>query len=91
MLRRRQQQIAEFAERMRANGVAFVGRGVDLVGFLIEEDVEVVEPEVGHHFLKLAFAEDGADDLGLHEFVIDDVRGVGAAAHRVRRSRARAG
>ena len=38
----------------------------------VDEDVEVVEPEIGHHFFQLALAVDGSQQLGLNQFVYHD-------------------
>src|SRR5207248_9957805 len=57
------QELMKFPENMRTNDFRFVCRGQPAVGVLTPEYVEVVEPEVGHHFLKLPFTLDGAGDL----------------------------
>ena len=82
-LGRGQQQVAKLAQRMRANRIALVGGGVPLVGILGHEDVEVIEPEVGHHLLQLALGHDRTHHLGLGKFVADPVRSIQPALHRV--------
>ena len=71
-LRGRDQQVFEFAESARADHVLLVVGEQHAVGAFVDEDVEVVEPEIGHHLFELAFAVDGAQQLGLHQFVGDD-------------------
>ena len=56
---------------MRANYVLLVIGEQHAVRALIDEYVEVVEPEIGHHFVELTLAVDGAQQLGLHQFVGD--------------------
>src|SRR5207245_5928367 len=50
-LRRGQQQLFESSQRARADHIALIGRDQISVGALIDKNVEVVEPEIGHHFL----------------------------------------
>src|SRR5262249_2170064 len=50
------QQIAEFAQRMRANYIPLVGSSQILVCVLIEKNVEVIEPEFSHYFFELTLA-----------------------------------
>jgi hypothetical protein len=69
--------------RSRSLNVALVGRRIPLRRFLADIDVEVVVPEVGHDLEQLSLAQDGAQDLGLLQFVVDDVHAVGAAGHQV--------
>ena len=83
MLRGGEEQVAELAESMGADGVTLIGWRVQLRGILADVDVEVVEPEVGHDLLELALAEDGAHDLGLLQLEVDDAHAVGAAGHEV--------
>src|SRR5580692_12178785 len=52
----RDQQVFKLAESMRANDIAFVACKQVVLGALADEYVEVVEPEIGHHFLQLAIA-----------------------------------
>ena len=73
-LRRGLQQIAEFPHGVRANGVALVGSQQPAVLSLSGENIEVVEPEIGHLFVKLAFAVNGAIDLGHGELGDDALR-----------------
>src|SRR5580704_13615312 len=47
----------------------------------MQEDVEVVEPEIGHHFLQLPFAQDGAENLSLLQFILRYANTRHAAAH----------
>ena len=78
-----EEQVAELAEGVFADGVALVGGGVPLVGVFADVDVEVIEPEVGHDLLKLALGEDGAEELGLGELVDDLVGGADVGVHGV--------
>ena len=61
------QQLAELAQGARADDVALVAGDQVAVRALVEEDVEVVEPEVGHHFFQLALAVDVAQQPRLHQ------------------------
>ena len=65
--RRRDQEILEFAQDMRANHVAFIRREHVAIRTFVDEDVEVIHPKVGHHFVELAFAVDSAQELRLRE------------------------
>jgi hypothetical protein len=60
-------QITEPAQRVRPDHVALVFGEVFPRRALAGEDVEVIEPEVGHHFLELPIAVDGAENLLLGE------------------------
>src|SRR4030095_10726033 len=51
-LRRRAEQIAELAEHVRTDRVALVLGEVLLRRPLAREDIEVVETEIGEHFLE---------------------------------------
>ena len=64
---RRLQELAECAEDVRPDRVTLVLVQVDANLTLAREDIEVVEPEVDHHFFELALAVRGAQDLGLHQ------------------------
>ena len=59
------QQILEFAQRMRTNDVALVFGSEVTIRLLVDEDVEVVEPKIGHHLIELALAVGGTQYLGL--------------------------
>ena len=63
-LGRGSQQIAEFPHGVRADRVAFIFGDEPAVGALGGENVEVVVPEIHHHFLQLALAVNGARHLG---------------------------
>ena len=65
------QQVFELAEDVRADHVALVFGDQVAVGALIEVDVEVVEPEIGQHFVELAVAVDGAQQLAFGEIAGD--------------------
>jgi hypothetical protein len=76
MMRGRAQQRAELAHRMRPDGGLLEGAGPDVVEALAGKDVEVIEPEGGHHFLQLARAFDRAhhprlDRLAHHDPLLD--------------------
>ena len=66
-LRRRFEQIAELAEDVRPDRVALVGREQESIAPLPRVDVEMVEPEIGEHFLQLPLAVDRAKQLLLGE------------------------
>ena len=78
-----EEEVAELAEGVFADGVALVGGGVPLVGVFADVDVEVIEPEVGHDLLELALGEDGAEEFGLRELVDDLVGGADVGGHAV--------
>ena len=78
-----EEEVAELAEGVFADGFALVGGGVPLVGVFGDVDVEVIEPEVGHDLLELALGEDGAEELGLGELVDDLVGGADVGGHGV--------
>ena len=82
------QQVAELAQHVRADGVALVFGGQVTVGSLVHEDVEMVEPEIGQHFVQLAIAIDGAQNLTLLEVAHHNLRRSGGeldAAAQLRR------
>src|ERR1700724_375552 len=66
-LRRGYQQVFEFSEYVWTNRIALVAGQQKAVSALVDENVEVVEPEVGHHFAELALAVDRSQQLGLHQ------------------------
>ncbi len=68
-LRRRYQQVFELAERMRTDRVLLVAREQQPLRSFADEDIEVIEPEVGHDFFQLAVAVDRAQKLCLGEFL----------------------
>ena len=70
-LRGRDQQILELAHGMRANCVLLVVSEQHAIRALVDEHIEVVKPEIGHHFVELALAVNRAQQLGLNEFVGD--------------------
>ena len=61
--RRRLEQIAKLSEHVRPDRFALVLREQKTIGPFPRVDVEVVEPEVGEHFLQLPFAVHGAENL----------------------------
>src|SRR5205085_4805585 len=67
-LRRSDEQLFEFAERVRANCVALIRGGEPTNVVFVSEDVEVIEPEINHHLLQLALAENSTQQLGLLQF-----------------------
>jgi len=69
------QQVFKPAQDVRADHVALVRRDHVTVGAFVDENVEVVVPEIGHHFVELALAVEGAQQLCLREL---------AAHHRLR-------
>ena len=76
------EQVAELAEHVRPDRVALVLGEQEAVAALARVDVEVVEPEVGQHFLELPLAVDRAQHLLLGS---STHHAVGALLHRVRR------
>ena len=78
-----EEEVAELAEGVFADGVALVAGGVPLIGVFADVDVEVIEPEVGHDLLELALGEDGAKDFGLRELVDDLVGRADVGGHAV--------
>jgi hypothetical protein len=65
-------QFSKTAEDARPDSLVFVGADEYLVEALAREDVEVVEPELGHDLLELAGAEQGAGEAGLPCLLDDD-------------------
>src|SRR5215470_10554608 len=61
------QQIFELAKRMRTNHIALISRQHVAVSAFIDENVEVIQPEIGHDFIKLPLAVDRAQQLRLRE------------------------
>ena len=75
-MRGRTEQRAELAERMRPDRSLLERAGPDEVETLAGENVEVVEPERGHHFLQLPRSFDRAhhprlDRLAHHDSLPD--------------------
>ena len=70
-LRRGFQQIAEFPEHVRADRVPFVRDHVPAVQILIDENIEVIEPEIRKLLGELPFAVHRANHLHFHQ-VVDD-------------------
>jgi hypothetical protein len=66
---------------MRTNDLSFVARNQEAVGAFADKDIEVIEPEVGHHFLKLTLAVGGAQQFGLHEFVAHNLLRIAEREH----------
>src|SRR3954447_7018125 len=50
------QEILKLAHGMRTNNVALIGGGEIAVRSFVDKYVEVVKPEIGHHFFELALA-----------------------------------
>ncbi len=59
---------------MRPNHIALVTGDQQAVNALVHEHVEVVKPEIGHHFFNLPLAVDGAQKLRLRQFPSNDAR-----------------
>ena len=64
-------KIFKLAQSVRTNHVALVAGDQVAVGAFADEHVEVVEPEIGHHFLQLAVAVDGAQQFAFDQFFGD--------------------
>ena len=56
------------AQHIGADRVALVLRQVIALRTLAGEDVEMIEPEVDHHFIKLPLTDHRASDLGRLQF-----------------------
>src|SRR6516225_9920000 len=56
---------------MGTNNVPLVARQLIPVRVFSDEDIEVIEPEIGHHFLELALAVGCAQNLSVQEFFGD--------------------
>src|SRR6185312_6377860 len=71
-LRGADEQITKFPQRVWTDHVALVAGRVVLVSVFVEEDVEVIEQEIGHHLLQLALTVNRAKELGLLQFADRD-------------------
>src|SRR5215475_12667898 len=58
---------------MGTNDIPLVTWQLISVRAFSDEDVEVIEPEIGHHFLELALAVGCAQNLSIHEFFADQL------------------
>ena len=79
-LRRGLEQIAELAEDVRPDRFALVLGEHEAIGPLLRVDIEMIEPEIGQHFLQLPLAVDRAQQLLLAQ--LDD-DAVGFLLHRL--------
>ncbi len=59
------QKVAELAQRVGSDRVTLIAGDEILVLVFINEDVEMVEPEIRHHLLELPFTVHGAQHFGL--------------------------
>src|SRR5262249_52100679 len=57
------QKVLELAQRVRADHVTLVSGDHVAVRTFADENIEVVVPEVSHHFVELALAVDGAQQF----------------------------
>ena len=64
-LRRGHQQIFKFSQCVGTNDVTLVAGDQEPVGAFADKDVEVVEPEIGHHLFELPLAVGSAQQLAL--------------------------
>ena len=65
------QQIFKFAQRMRTNHISLIrGEHVTIRTF-VDEDIEVIHPEIGHHFIKLSLAVDSSQQLRLDKLALN--------------------
>src|SRR5713226_6480595 len=62
-LRSCHEEIFEFSEDVRANRIHLICGGEPSISVLGPKNVEVVEPEIGHHFLELPLAVYRTNDL----------------------------
>src|SRR5215207_7829439 len=71
VLCRRAQQVAKFSERERADHIAFIAGDHKLNSILAGINIEMIEPEIRHHFLQLTFAVNGSNHF-LAQQLLDD-------------------
>ena len=62
MLRRADEQVLEIAESVLAKHIAFITRDIPADGRLAGKYVEMILPEIDHHFLQLPFGINGAQN-----------------------------
>ncbi len=67
-LRCRHQQVLKLTHGVRTDHVALVAGEQVAVGSFPNEHIEVIEPEIGHHFFQLAVAVNGTQQFALHQF-----------------------
>ena len=77
------QQVLEFAKYPRTNNVHFEFRRHIAVGALVPVNIEVVEPEIGHHFLELPFAVDATDEPVCNQLLQELLRTLQHVFHHV--------
>ncbi|KAF0241924.1 MAG: hypothetical protein FD180_4214 [Planctomycetota bacterium] len=70
--RRRLHHVAEFSQRVPADGVAIVGGLEPRAVGLADVDVEVIRPELDHDLEELALRVDGLEDGEAGEFALHD-------------------
>src|SRR5262245_35386424 len=66
-----QQKILEIAQNIRPDRVALIGSYEHAIKPFIEENVEVVKPEIREQLLQLVRRKHRALELGLRQFAID--------------------
>jgi hypothetical protein len=86
-LRGRAEQVAKPAQHARTNRVALVFGEQKAIGALARVDVEMVEPEIGQHFLELPLAICRAQNLLLAELDHDQIGLLLHGIGRLRRCR----
>ena len=64
---RREQQVAELAERSRAYYIALIAGDKPLGRFLLRKDIEMVVPEIAEHLVQLSIARHRAHELLLNQ------------------------
>ena len=75
-------QVFKLAQRVGADHVALVADKIVGGGFVLAQvDVEVIEPEVGHHFLQLGVGIDVAGEALGNELFGDEALGVFEGGH----------
>ena len=67
---------SNFPKSMWPDHILLVVRQQQSLGTFADENVEVIEPEIGHHFLELALAVDRAHQLGLGQLLDDHSGGI---------------
>src|SRR5205085_4304575 len=67
-LRGGDQKVFESSKCMGTNRVPLVARDENAVVALVDENIEMIEPEISHHFVQLAFAINCPQQFRLRQF-----------------------
>jgi len=65
------------------NHVALIAGKQETVGSLVDEHIEMVEPEIGHYFVELPLAVNRSQQLGLRQLIDHDLLGIVERAERL--------